>query len=243
LIVRALIPLLILLGLALAVAACGPADSRTDQRLTRSGELVALSGGESGAARACFSCHGLDGMGDGVSTPRLAGLDVGYLQKQLDDYASGLRHDALMSPIARPLSGRARQAVATYYDGLPIPDRQGPPPAMLAPAAWTRQGCASCHGAQGQGVGVGNPMISGQPAAYTVEQIRRWRAAERRNDPRGVMANAVAPLRPSEIAAIADWLERRPASPAPDSDAASVSAAGAAAARSAASHEGRRRDR
>jgi cytochrome c553 len=40
----------------------------------------------------------------------------------------------------------------------------------------------------GRGVGAANPALSGQPAAYTVEQIKRWKTAERRNDPRGVMA-------------------------------------------------------
>ena len=106
-----------------------------DARLTRDGELVALSGGEGGAARACFSCHGLDGAGDGVSAPRLAGLDSGYLQKQLDDYASDRRHDTVMSPIARPLSGPARQAVAAYYARLPAPGT----PTMPGPASDSRR--------------------------------------------------------------------------------------------------------
>lgn len=240
---RATIFPLALLGLALGLGGCGPGSSRTDERLTRDGELVALSGGQGWAAKACFSCHGLDGAGDGISTPRLAGLDAGYLRKQLDDYAVGLRQDPVMSPIAEPLSGPARQAVATYYANLPSPVQPKSAASKIPPTAWLRRGCGSCHGEQGQGVGAGDPALSSQPAAYTVEQIRRWQVAGRRNDPRRVMATAVADLTSAEIAAIADWLEMQPVSPGPDNGAASVSAAGVAAARSAASHEGRRRDR
>jgi cytochrome c553 len=238
--VRLTISILALLGLGLS--GCGPSSSRTDARLTRSGELVALSGGEGGAAKACFACHGLEGRGDGISAPRLAGLDAGYLHKQLEDYALSIRHDPVMTPIAASLSGPARQRVAAYYAGLP--GLASPRAAsVVVPAAWTRAGCQACHGSQGQGVGAGGPALSAQPAAYTVEQLRRWRAAERRNDPRSVMAAAAAGLTAAEIAAIADWLQTQSASPAPDSAAASVSAAGAAAARSAASHEERRHGR
>jgi cytochrome c553 len=70
--------------MTLACAACDRPVSRTDEALSASGRLVAMSGGAGGAANACFSCHGLDGAGDGVSTPRLAGLEAGYLLKQMN---------------------------------------------------------------------------------------------------------------------------------------------------------------
>src|SRR3546814_5826357 len=60
------------------------------------GETIAMSGGNGGAAAACFTCHGLEGEGDGEVSPRLAGLDPGYLHRQLDDYANGRReHEAM----------------------------------------------------------------------------------------------------------------------------------------------------
>jgi cytochrome c553 len=241
-------PAFLLAALVAALAACDRPPTRTDALLSVDGRTVAMSGGAGGAAKACFSCHGLDGMGDGVSVPRLAGLDAGYLQKQMEDYASGIRPDKVMGPIAKPLDDRARRAVATYYAGLPVvagPASSAPPPVL-----WTKGDparglapCAACHGPQAQGVGGGQPALAGQPAAYTRDQLDRWKRAARRNDPRGVMTTIAAKLTEGEVAALAAWSETRPASQAPASGAASASAVEAAAAGSAASREGRRRDR
>lgn len=207
-----------------------------------------MSGGAGGAAKACFSCHGLDGLGDGVSVPRLAGLDAGYLQKQMEDYASGIRPDKVMGPVAKPLDDRSRRAVAAYYASFPV--RAAPASGAAPPRLWTlgdpARGlapCADCHGAQAQGVGAGQPALGGQPAAYTLDQLQRWKRATRRNDPRGVMTTVAAKLTESEAAALAAWSETQPASPAPASGVASASAVAAAAAGSAASREARRRDR
>lgn len=236
--VRAAILLLLAAGLA---AGCHPDADRTGDPFTATGELIALSGGEAGAAKACFSCHGLDGQGDGIGAPRLAGLDAGYLQKQLDDYAADLRHDEIMTPIARRLGHDDRRAVAAYYAALPVTDptespTPGPALYLTGDPARGLVACAVCHGPAGQGVGPANPALAGQPAGYTVEQLRRWLRLERRNDPRGIMTAAAAPLTEPEIDAIAVWLETLPSSPRPDIDVASVSAAEAASARLAASH-------
>ena len=237
----------VVLILSAAAAACTPATNDTGEAFTARGEIIAMSGGEGGAANACFSCHGLDGMGDGVSVPRLAGLDVGYLQKQLEDYANETRPDDVMSPIARWLDDGDRRAVAAWYAALPPPPTGEGGPAAPTPAIYrngaTDRGviaCASCHGETGLGVGRGNPAIAGQPAAYTLEQLRRWKTAKRRNDPRGVMADAVAGLSEAEMRSIAAWLATLPTAPPPASDAASASAASAAAARPEASRGTRR---
>lgn len=239
-----LIPVL----LFVTTAACSPASDRSIEAFTADGEIIAMGGGDGGPANACFSCHGLDGTGDGVSVPRLAGLDAGYLQKQLSDYARDVRTDPVMSRIARWLDDDDQRAVAAFYAAMPPPAPTGPgspPPALYLNGAPDRgvAACASCHGAEGQGLGAGNPAISGQPAAYTLDQLRRWKRAERRNDPRGVMAGAVAGLTEAEMRAIAAWLERAPTAPPPASDAATASAAGVAAARPAASRGTRRPDR
>jgi cytochrome c553 len=240
--VRAVLLLLLAAGLA---GACRPASNRTGEAFTATGELIALGGGEGGARNACFSCHGQRGQGDGVAAPRLAGLDAGYLQKQLDDYAADLRPDATMTPIARQLDHDDRRAVAVYYAALPPPPSPGAPPSP--PALYLRGDvarglppCAACHGPAGEGVGPANPALAGQPAAYTLDQLHRWKTARRRNDPRGVMSAAAAPLMDGEMRAIAAWLATLPSSPPPASDAASLSAADAASARLAASRAPRR---
>src|SRR5215217_5541725 len=169
-----------------ALAACHPIANDTEAALTASGELVALSGGGAGARNACFSCHGLDGLGDGDSVPRLAGMEVGYLQKQMEDYARALRHDAVMSPIARRLSEGDRRAVVAWYAAMPAPAGAAgaagigtPAPILFAQGDPARGvvACAACHGDEGQGAGPGNPALAGQPAAYTLEQLTRWKRA------------------------------------------------------------------
>ena len=222
--------------------------SQTDKALSANGRVIAMSGGAGGATHACFACHGLDGEGDGVSVPRLAGLDAGHMQKQMEDYALGIRPDPVMTAVGKALDDEARRAVVAYYAGLtPRASDASPSP---APTPW-REGdpgrgltaCASCHGAQGEGVGRGQPVLAGQPAAYTREQLERWQAGKRRNDARAAMTDIARKLTSAEIDAFAAWLERQPASPSPATDAASASAAAAAAGRSAASREGRRLDR
>ena len=235
------------LFLLFSLAACDSTPGQTDRAFADSGRIIAMSGGAGGAANACFTCHGLDGGGDGVAAPRLAGLDAGYLQKQMEDYASGLRPDDAMTRISKALDQKGRREVAAYYASLPVPQTQTPASAP-APAIYLHGdasrgivACASCHGVDGQGSGQGgNPQIAGQPAAYTLEQIDRWKSGERRNDPRGVMAAAVKSLSHQEARAIASWLLTQPASPAPASATATGSASVEAAARPAASRETRR---
>jgi cytochrome c553 len=175
------------------------------------GELIAHGGGPGGPGDACFTCHGFNGEGDG-RTPRLAGLDAGYIAKQLADYAHQTRPDALMTPIARRMSDGDRRAVATYYAAMPAPLPRAPANAMALYHHGDRargiRRCVNCHGETGEGDGLANPAIAGQPAAYTVEQLRRWKRGERRNDARDVMGQAARGMSDEEIDAIAAYIEQ-----------------------------------
>ena len=188
------------------LAACEP--TRPPDPFTATGKLVALSGGDAGAANACFTCHGLAGRGDGDGAPRLASIDRGYLARQLDDYARGRRTHPQMEAIARRLSAADRQAVAAYYDAMPYPPdaAPAPPPSTLYSEGDPARGliaCAACHGRDGEGIGPGNPPLGGQPAAYLAEQLRQWRASERRNDPGNLMLAISRQLTPAEVGSVA----------------------------------------
>ncbi len=228
----------LLLTATMLLAGCGVADPRAGAAFSATGQLIALSGGDGGAANACFTCHGAQGQGDGGATPRLAGHSAGYLEKQLADYATELRPDAVMAPIAKRLNDTDRRAVSAYYAALTVP--AAVQPALPAPARYAAD-CAACHGGDGEGIGPANPALAGQPARYILEQLRRFSHAERRNDPRGVMSASAAALSPAESAAIATWLQTRSAARPPRDDAASLSAAAAAARQWAASHAARHR--
>lgn len=208
----------------LCLAACAPRADGPD-RFTETGRVIAFGGGDAGARNACFRCHGFEGEGDGKLAPRLAGLQAGYLQKQLEDYAAQTRPDPVMTPIARHLADRDRRAVAAWYASLPPP--VSAPDRRLGAELGRRiyieglpsrgvRACAACHGASAEGRGLANPALAGQPAAYTQEQLQRWKKGERRNDPRGVMVDVSRRLEDHEIAAVSQWLAAQPPAGRPD---------------------------
>ncbi|ONF95693.1 Cytochrome c4 precursor [Sphingomonas jeddahensis] len=194
----------------LLISACGVADRTAADRFVETGQLVALSGGDAGASSACFSCHGMDGRGNGAGAPRLAGLDLGYMSAQLEGYASGRRKHPEMEWIAKRLTPANRQTVSAYYASLPYKPATetvattGPGAALYQHGDASRglQPCAVCHGRAGEGGGPGNPALGGQPAGYLSEQLDQWRKSERRNDPGNVMLEISRKLTPPEVAAL-----------------------------------------
>lgn len=206
---------------ALFLVGCSPAVDRVSaDRFVATGELIALSGGYAGAPFACATCHGLDGSGNGAGAPRLSGLDPGYLHRQMEGYAAGLRKHAQMEHVAAKLTSEQRRTVSLHYATLPAPEPR-PMPAAPAPDLWARgdparglQPCALCHGERGEGAGPGNPALGRQPAAYLSDQLRLWRSGERRNDPDNVMQRISRRLAPSEVPALAAYAGALPADPA-----------------------------
>jgi len=94
--------------------------SSVDETLSvAQGQLIAVGEGPGGTGAVCFSRHGLQGQGDaGAAFPRLAGLDAYYSAKQMDDYASEARSDAVMTPISQQLVQADRLSVGLDYAGL-----------------------------------------------------------------------------------------------------------------------------
>jgi cytochrome c553 len=207
---------------ATTLAACAPGASDYEDPFVATGEVIALSGGQAGPAAACLTCHGIHGEGDGAETPRIAGLDEGYMLKQLNDYGAGLRPHDQMSPIARRLSDADRARVARYYARMPA---RTAAPAVPPRAALIAEGralyhqglpgqgvatCAACHGADGQGVGSANPQLTGQPPAYLAAQLRLWKNRDRRNDPLDAMGAVARPLSDRQIEAVSAYAASLP---------------------------------
>lgn len=139
-------------------------------------------------------------------------MDAGYIAKQLADYAIETRPDPVMTPIAARMRDGDRRAVAQYYAAMAAPAPRAPRYAMVLYHQGDRnrgiRACVDCHGADGAGEGPANPAISGQPAAYTAEQLRRWKRSQRRNDARDVMGQAARAMTDEEIDAISVYIEQ-----------------------------------
>lgn len=69
-------------------------------------------------AGSCAGCHGANGISNNPAWPNLAGQKAQYLEKQLKAFRSGQRQDALMTPMAKPLSDSDIQNLAAYYASL-----------------------------------------------------------------------------------------------------------------------------
>lgn len=205
------------LALAMAVLAAGCTDrmAPSDDRWARAGELIAFSGGEGGARYACATCHGARGEGNGFDAPRLAGLPAGYLQKQMEDYAAGLRPHAVMRDVARFLDSHERVLVANHYAALPVQalaaateDRP-----VAATARLYAEACQSCHGADAAGTAAG-PPLNAQPAFYLAQQLQDWQSSKRRNDGNHVMLKVAQRLGPEDVRQLSLHLARIPPRPA-----------------------------
>lgn len=196
--------------LLLTLTACTDRMAPSDDRWGRSGELIAMSGGEGGARYACVSCHGARGEGNGFDAPRLAGLPAGYLQKQMEDYALGLRPHAVMRDVARFLDSHERVSVASYYAALPV---QAIESVMPAANALYLRACQQCHGAAGAGTPLG-PPLAGQPALYLAQQLQDWQVSKRRNDGNHEMLKVAQRLSADEVHEVSRYLSQIPPRPA-----------------------------
>ena len=196
--------------------ACTDRMSISDDRWSAGGELIAMSGGEGGARYACVTCHGARGEGNGFDAPRLAGLPAGYLQKQMEDYAAGLRAHEVMRDVARFLDSDERVRVVNHYAGLP-PQAVSPATEEAIAAATPglyASACQQCHGVEGVGT-VNGPPLNAQPAFYLTQQLQDWQVSKRRNDGNHVMLKVAQQLKSAEVRQLSLYLARIPLRPVP----------------------------
>jgi len=161
----------------------------------------------------CTSCHGADGNSGVPIYPKLAQQHPEYIAKQLGEYKSGKRANAIMSGLAASLSeddARNIGAFLTSKTAKPgfakdkdlatlgekiyrggIADRQIP-------------ACAGCHSPTGAGIPSQYPRLSGQHAEYTTSQLTQFRDGVRLNSLQ--MGQVAAKLNDKEIKALADYI-------------------------------------
>lgn len=186
------------------------------------GAVVTAAAAQAGAppaAALCTSCHGEGGSSAVPLFPHLAAQQAAYTDKQLRDFIAGKRKNDVMAPILASVKDADIAPLAAYFAA------QKPAPAAAAgDAALAARGkqifddgntasgvpaCVGCH----QAGAVGNdryPRLAGQHAAYSADQVRKFRSGERNNDKAKVMRAVAARLTDEEIDAVSAYLAGLP---------------------------------
>jgi cytochrome c553 len=155
-------------------------------------------------AHQCAICHGPTGISR-ADSPNLGGQYADAIYKQLVDFKTGARGNAVMTPFAVALSEQDMIDVANYYHFVPRLPAEQPvsPPKIVTDGAPMRNipPCGSCHGTLDQKPG--SPWLDGQPAAYVKAQLAAFSSGARRNDISGQMRNIARRMTPDEIDSVA----------------------------------------
>lgn len=194
---------------------------------------ASLATGNASAGKAksatCAACHGVDGNAVVPKYPKLAGQGAPYLVKQLHDFKSGVRKNAVMNGMAAPLSDQDIKDLAAYFSKQTMTIGKADPKLVDLGRSIYRGGlpdkgipaCAACHGPAGQGIiSAKYPRLAGQHAKYVEIQLKAFRAAgrgdlgnvvKRTNDrllegKPGPMETIAARLSDTEIKAVASFV-------------------------------------
>jgi cytochrome c553 len=153
-------------------------------------------------AQMCAACHGQNGVpADPKTMPLIWGQQQSYVMKQLHDYRSGDRDNAIMSAIAKGLAQEDLRKIAAYFAAKSWPAHQGPAPATPPPAGLAQ--CQPCHQPNFEG-GAPAPRLGGLSYEYLVTEMRHFANGQRANN--GDMPKFMQMLSDSERDAMARYL-------------------------------------
>ena len=163
-------------------------------------------------SRVCSQCHGMDGNSAVPTYPKLAGLQAGYIAKQIDEFIAGNRAHELMTPVIAKLTSDDVAGLATYFS------QQKPAPGVAGEPTLTEIGqllytignpatglpsCDGCHGADATGGGR-FPRLAGQHREYILKQLNDIKSGRRNSSP--LMRAVTDRMNPLEMKALAVYL-------------------------------------
>ena len=161
----------------------------------------------------CQACHTADGSRGLPANPILQGQHPEYLVKQLTEFKSGKRKNALMMGMAATLSEEDMKQVAAFYAAkaakpgfakvketvlLGEQIYRGGIAAKAVPA------CAGCHSPNGAGIPAQYPRLGGQHTDYVEVQLLAFRSGVRGNN--AEMTAIAGKMNEREIKAVADYV-------------------------------------
>lgn len=169
-------------------------------------------------ASECLVCHGEDGNSVNEMWPSIAGQHKSYLLKQLHDFAKGekgKRHNAVMLTSVEKLSDEDLEDLAEYYSKMkakvkPLVNKYLELGEKIYRGGNLESGvpaCSACHAPTGTGNSLANfPKVSGQNAAYIIEQMKLFKTGERSNDYNEIMQDIANKMTDKEIEAVANYM-------------------------------------
>jgi cytochrome c553 len=172
-----------------------------------------INKGQSIATQVCMACHAADGSRGSPANPILQGQHPEYLVKQLQEFKSGKRKNAVMQGFASALTDEDMVNVAAFYANKQAKAGAAKNKDLAALGEKIYRGgiadrqvpaCAGCHSPTGAGMPAQYPRIGAQHADYTESQLLAFRSGARANNAQ--MAAIVAKMNDKEIKAVSDYL-------------------------------------
>lgn len=196
------------LSIALCMLVAGPASAAE----TKPAFKPDLAKGEA-LATTCQACHTADGSRGIPANPILQGQHPEYLVKQLTEFKSGKRNNAVMMGFASILSEDDMRHVAAFYASKKAKPGFATNKETLALGEQIYRGgivgkqvpsCAGCHSPNGAGNPSQYPAMRGQHAEYTEAQLLAFRSGLRGNNAQ--MTTISARMNDAEIKAVSDYI-------------------------------------
>ena len=172
-----------------------------------------LVAGEAKYTAVCAACHGADGNSGTPVNPKLAQQHPEYLVKQLQEFKSGVRKNAIMQGFASQLSDADMKNIAFWATTQKSKPGFAKDKELVALGERIYRGgiadrqisaCAGCHSPNGAGNPVQYPRLGGQHADYTAAQLTGFRDGVRKNNLQ--ITQVAAKLNDREILALADYI-------------------------------------
>ena len=169
--------------------------------------------GEASFTAVCAACHGADGNSAIAANPKLSQQHPEYLVKQLQEFKSGKRNNAIMKGFATALSDDDMRNIAYWLTSKPAKAGFAKDKDLVAMGERIYRGgiadrqiaaCAGCHSPNGVGIPAQYPRLSGQHADYTVAQLVNFREGKRTNSTQ--MTGVAAKMTDREIKAVSDYI-------------------------------------
>ena len=172
-----------------------------------------LAKADANYAAVCLACHGVDGNSAIAANPKLAGQHPEYLVKQLQEFKSGKRNNAVMKGFATTLSDDDMRNLAYWANSKKPKAGFAKDKELVALGERIYRGgiadrqvpaCAGCHSPNGAGMPSQYPRLSGQHADYTDGQLKAFRDGVRKNNAQ--MTDVAAKMNDREIKAVSDYI-------------------------------------